>query len=346
MLLEKYGTNNTIKYFSIMFKKLYDSLSGGENTITFDLNGDDFSMKNFTVQFLKSNSDHGKFLPKNKTIVDNTTKTIHNCDFIISFSNEDNIIELSSHELCHCYEYINLNCKIDKYTKEISDSVKTMSFKLINSVRDIEEFIEKDDIFSKFLYIIKNTTNTEINARISQLYLFLLEFEPNIELLKEKLKLSKSYKIYEDVKDFINNESNEIENIDNIINITNKLNENLRNYEVNKKNGYDFIKRIMNNEQLKTYYNHWFDLFRKKNEEYLQKMYKVIDRVIDKDNIKFREEILDENLKWVYDADREYDKYAKEYHMNKKSYVFDYKEFEKFIIHKKINDKINRIIIE
>ena len=30
--------------------------------------------------------------------------------------------------------------------------------------------------------------------------------------------------------------------------------------------------RIMNNEQLKTYYNHGFDLFRKKNEEYLQKI--------------------------------------------------------------------------
>ena len=105
MILEKYGTNKTIKYFSIMFKKFYDSLSDDENTITFDLKGDDFSIKDSTVQFLKTNTDYGRFIPKNKTIIDNITKTINNIDFIICFSNEDNIIELSSHELCHCYEY-------------------------------------------------------------------------------------------------------------------------------------------------------------------------------------------------------------------------------------------------
>lgn len=87
-ILENKGINETIHYFSIMFKKLYDSLEN-ENTITYTLKGNDFNLENFTIVFNKSSEDYGQFIPKEMNDVKNNT--LYNCVFYIYFTNENNI---------------------------------------------------------------------------------------------------------------------------------------------------------------------------------------------------------------------------------------------------------------
>ena len=76
-------------------------------------------------------------------------------------------------EIGELYEYYSTFGGLNHFVIDKNNSLYPFCGPVDDENKDIEEFIEKDDIFSKFLYIIKNTTNTEINERISQLYLFL-----------------------------------------------------------------------------------------------------------------------------------------------------------------------------
>lgn len=354
---ENKGINDTIYYFSIMFKKLYETLEKNENTITYDLEGNDFSIKKFTVVFNKSDEDHGFFIPKG--IDDVKNNTLYDCTFVISFTNINNIIELSSHELNHAYEYIKLHTKIENFDwEQISEIRKPLSFKINLSIdKLLKEFDINNTYFDKFILLVKNTFNNEYNARITQLHPYLLKFvpylddrdklnEPIEELLKRKIYDSKTYKMYERINEYIDFNLYEKMKVqlgeESLLKLTNYFNSELIKNKVNNINGYEFIKLLKENE-LENYYNTWNKLFKYKNEKHLIKMFKIIPEVIKVKNLNFKD-ALEHHMFYMslYNTTEYRD--TKKYFENKKNLIFDYKEFEHFKINQNRIKKLNRIL--
>lgn len=353
MILENRGTNKTIQYFCIFFRKLYDSLESNENTITYSLEGDDFSMENFTIYFIKNNEDYGLFEPNAKNDVKN--KTIYNCNFYIHFTDIKYIVELSAHELNHCYEYIKLHKKIQNFDFDQIDEIrKPLSYKIKLSLEKLlDEIILNDTYSDKFLAIVKNTFNSEYNARISQLHAYLLQFKPDKKILTQEIYNSKTYQMYKQIEIYINNNIlyknllNEFGE-DALLKLTNLFNEKLISNNINLIKGYEFIK-IINKDELEIYYNRWINLFKHKNKKHYQKMFNVVDEVIDQKNIDFRKEL--EHITTYSSGDFKHIKLLKEYHESKNNIIFNFEEFNKFkeqsFIKEKLKlriEKLNRIL--
>lgn len=297
-------TNKTINYYAILIKNIYDETKNVSNRISYDFgiddNNVDFKIKNCLIIINKSNNDSGSFTPSFlKGDVD--INTISDSEIKINYTKEENIIELAAHELLHCYEYIKLN-KIIKKTEfeEIKELRKTLSFKINKSYLNISGDTIKtiNNEYEKFMYVVKNTFNSEFNARITQLYGYLLNFESDENILNTELLRSKTMKIYNGIEEYINtniydrliNDLGE----ENLLNITNKFNYFLIENDVNKINGYEFIK-ILNKEELINYYNKWCKLFKHKNNKHIDKIMNVISEVIKRKNDVFRDTIIKEN---------------------------------------------------
>lgn len=298
-LFERY-TNKTINYYAILIKKIYNEIKNISNQISYDFGIDekdvDFKIKNCLIVINKSDKDYGSFTPS--FLKDDVDKnTISDCEIRINYTKEENIIELAAHELLHCYEYIKLN-KIIKKTdlEEVKELRKTMSFKInkayLNVSGDTVKTINNE--YEKFIYVVKNTFNSEFNARITQLYGYLLNFEPDENILNNELLNSKTMKIYNDIEEYVNtniydrliNDLGE----ENLLNITNKFNYFLIQNDVNKINGYEFIK-ILNKKELNNYYNKWRKLFKHKNGKHFDKIMNVVSEVIKRKNDVFRDSI-------------------------------------------------------
>lgn len=332
MLLESKGINQTIHYFSIFFKKLYDSLDTNENTISYEeLEGEDFNLMNFTIKFEKSDEDHGYFIPKGKDDVKNNL--IYDAEFIIQFTDEKNIVELSSHELNHCYEYIKLHHKIKNFDwDQIRETRKPLSFKIIMSIdKLLSEIKIEDNLFSEFLLVVKNTFNKEYNARISQLHSYLLRFGTDEDELKKQVFQSKTYKMYDEIEKFSNKNLYQllVEKLgeEPLLELTNKFNDKLIKNEVNLINGYQFIKELSKRE-LEKYYNHWLRLFKHKNKKHYQKMMNVVKEIIKEKNSDFRSQL--ENKLYYGSGDFEFNQILKEYFLYKKNAIMNFDEFDEF----------------
>lgn len=295
-LFEKYA-NNTIKYYAILIKKIYDEIKNESNQITYDFgineNDVDFKINNCLIIIKKSKNDSGLFTPSLANDIDNNT--ISDCEIKINYTKEENIIEIASHELQHCYEYIKLNNKL-KTLNDIPEIRKTISFKInksyLNISGDTIKTINKE--FDKFLYVVKNTFNSEFNARITQLYGCLLNFEPDEVILNEELLKSKTMMIYNDIKKYANtNIYNRLMTDlgeENLLNITNKFNYFLLENNIDETNGYEFIKKL-NKEDLNIYYNRWTKLFKHKNNSHYKKILNIVSDVIKRKNDIYRDAI-------------------------------------------------------
>jgi len=345
-ILESKGINDTIQYFAIMFKKLYDSLDDNENSISYSLDGDHFNMENFTVLFKKSTKDHGVFIPKENDDVKNNT--LYNCNFIIEFSDINNIVEISAHELTHAYEFIKLHEKIENFDwDQIAETRKPLSFKISASIDTLlKEFDKKNTTLEQFILLVKNTFNKEYNARIAQLHLYLLKFEPDEEILKKEVLNSKTYIMYTRIQEYIdyNFHNKLIQELgkDALLNLTNFFNSELIKNGVDKINGYEFIK-IISIDQLEYYYNKWNNLFKHKNDKHYKKIINVISEVIKEKNDEPRRVL--EN-KWSssncidFNYMMDYANFVK----IKKTYFFESVEFEQYRKNKSRLQKLKRII--
>jgi len=149
--------------------------------------------------------------------------------------------------------------------------------------------IKKDDYFYiNFIYLLYLSLDTEMNARISQVYEYLYDFRIIDEnILLDKLKEHKNWEYLELLANF-NYDLFVDENIKNIelsglLKITNDLIDNFSNKEVNKRTKLlNFIPNEVNNlDDIKLFYKNFSIYFKKKSELHLEKFKYLIKEVIE-----------------------------------------------------------------
>ena len=198
-----------------------------------------------------------------------------------------------------------------------------MSFKINKTLTNIDYDIRKLSLitneFEKFVYVVKNTFNSEYNARTTQLYGCLLKFDTNIQILNNEITKSKTCMIYKLLEKYIN--SNFYENLiysigeKNLLNITNKFNNILISEDIKDIHGYEFIK-IINKNELENYYNSWKKLFKYKNDKHYNKIKNISNDVMKNKNDKLRnnlkEDISFETFsKWIKEDEIKYNRIKK-----------------------------------
>ena len=291
-LNEGKGISDINKIYTDYFVEYYKQLGYGEYTIE-DSDDQRLPLKNCLL-IIKNGDTHALFDPIYSELKkEGDEYYLYNVVFNIETKNEDIYLlkELISHELNHCIEYYN----VSKWNEEneIKDKVFEIKPKHLAIKKSINEIkIEKDNPFSLFKYLIYLSLDSEYNARVSQIYQFLKSFNTkNKELLKEKIKDSKSYIAYMMLNDFKSDEFVQ-ECIDKIgltgiIIITRELNKQLENNNINKLISFNFISdTTIDYKDLINYYNKWEKLFKFKNKKHIENLYRMIDVVIDEDGLR------------------------------------------------------------
>ena len=152
------------------------------------------------------------------------------------------------------------------------------------AVRKSINAINFDNDLNVLKSLIYLSLDTEYNARIAQLFIFLRNLNSDDkDFMYINLINSDTYEKYNHLETF--NSINFLNHIINMIGVEatifeiNKLNKQLIDDGVNKLKSYRFIK-IVNESELKLYLFSWEKVFKQKNKKHLLKMKSMIDEVI------------------------------------------------------------------
>ena len=278
-ILEK-CISDVIKEYTEIIYNLYKNF--GLKTIKHDFNNKDFKLKNCKITF--TNSGNSYFT------VDNCISEKEYISGFVFHINVNDIKSNSTHELLHAKEFYDIKKK--NILLPFYDTVK----KALISTNNQENTPFK--VFRNFIYI---TLDNELNARIAQIYPFLISLQTNnYKILKKELELSEIFKTYWNIKSFdsIRMYKYLIKrlNIQSICYLINELNSEIKDIYFYKKQKeldrfYIFINDLVNDENdVINYFNKWNKLFKLKANKHIQKLYDMIDVVIidynDKKNYK------------------------------------------------------------
>lgn len=276
---ESYGISNWIKNEAINIYNHLLSINGDENTIedTFNIYTRNYNLINLRISFLKNDKTSGLFDSRLCFIKNND---LFNAQIIIKNNDLDaKIIQIISHELTHINEFyfINiLNKNLPKY------------FKIKNFLSSLNNNKNISEDYNKFIHILYLTLDNEMNARIAELYHYLIDYD---------------YKTHQEYYDIINlhytgksinfiNSFNSIEFVNNCINtigvnglITSSLNllNTLKNNNI-VLNGskYNFVEnlKIENKDDLYKFYKKFEKMFKNKLIKHNNKINNMIKRII------------------------------------------------------------------
>lgn len=293
-ILENRGISNIIKqYTNIIFSEIEKSTN--DNTLDeIILNLDtqkDFILKNILIDYKLSNRNHGLFDTAHMVFNDNI---LYNVIIRIEI-NENNfsnvkIKEIITHELTHMLEYYRIKQNEVKLKLDINVDPKYIS------VRKSINNIKFDNEWNSFKTLIYLSLDTEYNARIAQLFQFLIDFNSkDRDFLNNQLLNSETYKYYNYLDEFntqlflIKLKLKIGENV--LISEINRLNQELIDSGVNSLDGYKFIK-IVTIDNIIDYLNSWDKLFKIKNKKHIEKINLIISEVISdvKDNKKWNDD--------------------------------------------------------
>lgn len=268
-LLEKYGTPEFSKQLSTdilanIFKNNFNSFIQPVNY------SDIFNIKSIDVIILNIKKDFSvKIYPKNK----NPFNIVIEFDIPIEAKNSWSYLhELIIHELTHLYEFYNLvmnNRKLPLYNK--------IKKGLINTINQ-----DNIDIIAYFRNLIYLTLDNELNARVSQTYIYLKNTK-----LKEKdnlinaLSKSSAWK-----KMLLINNFNPKQYINELIN---ELGETFSIFLINQINEEIFdnlnikLTKITNYNEMLTFSKKWKKKFNYKLLKHKQKLLKLTEQFEEKD---------------------------------------------------------------
>jgi len=301
-ILENRGISNIIKqYTDIIFieikKNIEDNIS---DEIILDLDAqNDFILKNMLIDYKLSNRNYGLFDSSHIIFKDDILyNVIIRIEIDQNKFNDVKIKEIITHELTHILEYFRIKQNDVKLNLNINVDPNYIS------VRKSINYINFDNEWNSFKTLIYLSLDTEYNARIAQLYQFLIDFNSkDSDFLMNKFLNSETYKCYSYLDEFnaelflIKLKMNIGENT--LISEINRLNQELINSGVNKLNGYKFIK-IVDIDNVEAYLNNWKNLFKNKNKKHIKKINLIIKEVISdvKDNKKWCDNFeIDESYK-------------------------------------------------
>ena len=271
------GISNIIKEYTDIIFSYY---SGNDNKIQFDLDYVDLPLMDLRIVFNLSNRYYAYYDPTYSSLKDNKLY-----DIIIYLEiDKNNIINhkikgIINHELNHIKEYY----EILKKMKDLDIKITPTYIKIRNIINSI------DDVnFKNFLYLIYLSYDTEMNARISQVYHYLYGLNmKDKDILFNKLKEHENWKYLMllnnfDSKEFVD-EHVRLIGLGGLLKITNDLIHKFKDSELNKET--KLLKFVNNNtyntEDLYTFYNNWSKYFKIKSDKHLKKFKYLISEVIE-----------------------------------------------------------------
>lgn len=269
--------SNIIKEYTELIFSYYN---GEDNKIQLDLDYIDLPLMDLRIVFTISDKYYGYYDPTYSNLEDNKLFNI----IIYIEIDKNNIINhkikgIITHELTHIKEYY----EIFKRMSELNIKITPTYIKIKNIVNDI------DDInFKNFLYLIYLSYDTEMNARISQVYHYLYDFNiKDKNILFDKLKEHENWKYLILLNDFnhvqfVDEYVNKI-GIEGLLRITNELIDKFLDKELNKDTKLlKFIGTHVNNiDDLYLFYKKWSEYFKIKSDKHLRKFKSLIDEVIE-----------------------------------------------------------------
>lgn len=279
-IFEGRGISDVIKEYSEI---IYDQFDNKEEYFLIDLEYVPLPLTNLRINFKFSNKYEGSYNPVYSFFNDDTLNGIH-INIIIDKNDIDKLktIGLIAHELTHVKEYY-----------EVQKRIKTFEVKIKPTWIDIKQAyqelnIQEDETFYKFIYLIYLSLDTEMNARVSQIYHYLYNFKiKDKDTLFKKAKEHKNWEFLKllenfNVDSFIQEMIQEVELIG-FLKLTNELIDKFKEKEVNKNTkSLIFINRYVSNiEDLIEFYTNWKDYFNMKVEKHIEKFKTIIIEIIE-----------------------------------------------------------------
>jgi hypothetical protein len=277
-IFEGRGISDIIKQYSNI---IYDSFLDGNYKIQLDFDYDILPLMDLRIILKKSNTNHGVYILDYSKIID---KKLYDVTIEIEYNDDlkSHIIGLITHELNHINEYYNIQIKMLNTQIKISPVWIDIQFcyKELN--------INENDPYYLFVYLLYLSLDAEMNARISQVYDYLLSFNIKDEkILFDKLKEHKNLEYVQmlnefDYKEFIKTNIDNI-NENGLIVVTNTLIEKFKNKELNTKTKLlKFINKNVNNTiELYDFYEKFSEYFKIKTVKHIEKFKYIIKEVIE-----------------------------------------------------------------
>lgn len=215
--------------------------------------------------------------------------------------NYNNLSRVVYHELHHTYEIIK---RIEKNSK------LKLQWDISNILRNISLKYEYDNFISDLSYLLYQSFNHEINARITDVYPFLISFDTtNYNVLLEFLKKTESWKY----KDLLKNWKPDWNKVD--YNSLIKFLYEFNSLILNKYNNLNFkiYKLPENSDDCKEIIKNWIYIFRKKSKYFEKKLLEMINVVILDINDNKNSYVDKINDKWIV---KKYKSYIRELKIN------------------------------
>jgi hypothetical protein len=276
-LNEGRGISDIIKQYTKIIND-YHATDGLEK-IQLDFDYEQLPLIDLRVIFKKSDRNNGNFILDSSEIINSK---LHDVVINIEYKNTEDIIGLISHELNHINEYYKIQIKI--LTTNINIRPTWIDIKLSYSSLNITN----DHSYYYFIYLLYLSLDTEMNARISQVYNYLLSFNITDEdQLFEKLKQHQNWKYVDMLNNFNYDEfikhNIDVIGLNGIIKITNQLIDKFKDKNLNKRTKLlHFVdKNITNLNDLVNFYKNFHDYFISKTKTHMSKFKYIINEVIE-----------------------------------------------------------------
>jgi hypothetical protein len=258
-IVESRGIPNILKnLLPDIFNKVINNINT-KNIISFDFDYDNFKIQSLFVDIINkpintiyATSQFGIFDGQYlKSPIIKIYLDIDNFD-------EINLKRVILHELLHIYEI---------FQRIKNKSKKSLQWDLNQILLKIRDKYSDDKFLNDFIYLIYLSLDQEINARIAETYSILMESNTDdYNTLISLIKNTESWKYKNYLNDFDANKYNIDQ--DKLKNFFDELIKEFSKKSINFK--------LYNKNNL----NYWTSLFKQKSKKYEQKLFKLIDEVI------------------------------------------------------------------
>lgn len=277
-IFEGRGISDLIKQYSTI---IYDYFSEGEDKILLDFDYKPLPLMDLRIIFKKSNVNHA-FYNLDFSSIDENYK-LNNIIIEIEYSDSErsNIAGMIIHELNHINEYYNIQLKMLKTKIKIKPTWIDIQI----SIKELD--IPKENTYYYFIYLLYLSLDTEMNARISQVYDYLYQLNiKDSEILFQKLKNHKNWEYvkllenFDSVK-FVNQNIIDIGE-ESLLKITNELIGKFKDKDLNKRTKLlNFIKIVNDKSDLYSLYDNFSKYFKTKTKKHIKKFKELTKEIVE-----------------------------------------------------------------
>lgn len=276
---EKYGIPNDLKeLFEICYKDISNNILNKISTPIYISYDGKIKVDNLTFFIIDDNTREKIYGNTNSGKFYNNILKFSIITLYFDFENYDmvDLKRIILHELLHLYEF---------YMRFENNVISKLQYDLGYEINILSDKFKNDKFISDFIYLIYISLDHEINARVSETYIVLMEDRILNSLdVMINLKKTKAWKHSLELLFFVNfiNDNNSKIDYDNLFDFFSILNPIMNRYSKQKFNLYNIPKD--KNDCVKLI-KEWKVLFKKKALYFQDKLIKLIDEVVNDINM-------------------------------------------------------------